>query len=155
MQQLLILQIILIFLWLLTPIFSYFDPQRALQSDNTYQSSVQCYILSLYTYLCQIGEMEMDKLSYFTIFKVFRYFWDFLTILRYFDTQIAVQSHNTTQSGVQYYILSLYTYLRWNNFPYFTNFKGFLIFLGLFTSISSYFNPQIALKSQNTPNSGG
>ena len=33
--------------------------------------------------------------------------------------------------------------------------KGFSVFLGLFTSISSYFEPEVALKSQNTPNSGG
>ena len=41
-----------------------------------------------------------------------------------------------------------------DNLPYFTIFKEFSIFLGLFTSILSYFDPQIALKSQIPTESG-
>ena len=41
-----------------------------------------------------------------------------------------------------------------HNPPYCTIFKGFSIFLGLFTSILSYFVPQIALDVPNTPESG-
>ena len=41
-----------------------------------------------------------------------------------------------------------------DNLPYFTIFKGFSIFLGLFKSILSYFDPQIALKSQIPTESG-
>ncbi len=44
--------------------------------------------------------------------------------------------------------------LERDNLLSFTMLKGFSIFLGLFPSISSYFDPQIALKSQNTPNNG-
>ena len=41
-----------------------------------------------------------------------------------------------------------------DNLPYFTIFEGFSIFFGLFTSILSYFDPQIALDVPNTPESG-
>ena len=41
-----------------------------------------------------------------------------------------------------------------DNLHYFTIFKGFSIFLGLFTSILSYFDPQRALKSQIPLESG-
>ena len=67
------------FLGLLTSILTYFDPQIVHQSQNTTESCVQCYILSWYTYLCQIGEMEMDKLTYLIsrFLKDFRYFGTF------------------------------------------------------------------------------
>ena len=85
----------------------------------------------------------------------------FTSISSYFDPEIAVKSQNTPNSGGWYYILSLYTYLgqtgeiEMDNLPYFTIFKEFSIFLWLFTSILSYFDPQIAVKSQNTSNNGG
>ena len=44
--------------------------------------------------------------------------------------------------------------MEMDNLPYFTIFKGFSIFLGLFMSILSYFDPQIALKSQIPTESG-
>ena len=103
----------------------------------------------------------MDNLPYFTIFKGFSIFLGlFTSILRYFDPQIVHNSQHTTESRVQCYILLFYTYLsqtgemEMDNLPYFTIFKGFSIFLGLFTSILSYFDPQIALNVPNTPESG-
>ncbi len=42
-----------------------------------------------------------------------------------------------------------------DNLPSFTIFEGFIVFLGLFTLILSYFDREIALKTQNTPNIGG
>ena len=96
MQHLLILQIILIFLRLLTPIFSYFDPQE-LYSPTIPPKVV--YNVTFYHYI--------------------------------------------------------HIYVKLDNLPYLSIFKGFSIFLGYFTSIYSYFDPQIALKSQNIPNSGG
>ena len=45
--------------------------------------------------------------------------------------------------------------IKIDNFPSFPIFKGVLIFLGLFTSISTYFDPQIYPKSHNTPRNGG
>ena len=39
------------------------------------------------------------------------------------------------------------------SFTILNDFRGFSIILGLFRSISSYFDMEVALKSQNTPNS--
>ena len=67
------------------------------------------------------------------------------------------------KSCVQCYVLLFYTGIchigevEMENLPYFTIFQAFswlFIFLWLLRSISSYFDPQIALKSRNTPGSG-
>ena len=42
-----------------------------------------------------------------------------------------------------------------DNLTSFTIFEGFSIVWGNFTSILSYFDPEIDLKSQNNPNNGG
>ena len=87
-----------------------------------------------------------------------------MSISSYFEPGVALKSQNTPKRGRKFYIVSLYTYVRQTggmerdnllSFTIFKDFRGFSIFLGLFTSISSYFDPEVALRSQNTPNSVG
>ena len=90
----------------------------------------------------------MDEFHYFTIFKEFSIFLRFFaSILSCFDPQVALKSQNTPTSGVECYILSLYTCLSQireveiENLAYFPIFKEFSIFLRIFASIWSYFVP--------------
>ena len=87
-----------------------------------------------------------------------------MSISSYFEPVVAVKSQNTPKRDRKFYIVSLYAYVRQSrgmerdnllSFTIFKDFRRFSIFLGLFTSISSYFDPEVALRPQNTPNSVG
>ena len=57
--------------------------------------------------------------------------------------------HDSTKNKGSMSYLKQTGEMEMDNSPSFTIFRGFSIFLGLFTSFFSYFDPQIALKSRN------